>query len=110
MTEHVRQLLLVVALASSSAGGATIENDHIRVAIDAGRGGAVVRMDHKKAPTVPLIRDKGAHVAGLGRFFVPVLRIGGQRVDLARVGMKAAAGATARRRPDRGAHLRDRPG
>ena len=86
---------LCVCLAAAPA--AVLENDHARVTIDPAHGGAVTRMDHKHAPSVPLIRDRGAGLAGEGRFFAGVLAVGEKRLDLRNVKMQIPGGASARR-------------
>ena len=81
----------MVALCIIAARAAeTLENNLVGVTIDAAHGGVVTAMTCRKATTFPLIVDKGAGIAGTGRFFVPQLWIGDSRIDLASVAMAPA--------------------
>lgn len=73
----------------------TLENRHVSVTIDPRRGGAVTAMTHKHAVRLPLLEERGAGVAAVGRLFVPVIEAGDRRLDLGKVTMEIVSGATA---------------
>lgn len=52
-----------------------VENDFLRIVIAPGAGGAVTELTYKRGPEVTFIADKGAGVAGTGRFFVDAFQI-----------------------------------
>jgi len=85
--------LHVLVAGSNASEALTLENRHMSVTIDARHGGAVVTMVHKHAVSLPIIENRGAGIAGKGRFFVPVIELGDRRFDLNEVAMRVAPGA-----------------
>jgi len=72
-----------------------LENQHVRVEIDPAGGGAVTRMVQKQAVTLPYTADRGAQVAGIGKFFIPVLAAAEAPVDLSAEKLTAKLDKTA---------------
>ena len=82
-----------MAAGSNASEMLTLENRHMSVTIDAQHGGAVVAMVHKHGVSLPIIENRGAGIAGEGRFFVPVIESDDRRFDLNEVSMRVAPGA-----------------
>jgi hypothetical protein len=79
-------LLLGSALgrADSPAGAdEVLENDHVKIAVSPGKGGAVLSMIHKKAAKFECIARNGAGVAGVGAFFAPTVTVGTRTCEVA---------------------------
>jgi hypothetical protein len=65
-----------MATSVMAAEPVVLENGDVRLEIDAAAGGAITRMVHKKATTDPSKAKPAERIAGVGRFFVPVVQVG----------------------------------
>jgi WD40 repeat protein len=72
---------------TSRLNGINLDNDFIEATVDPARGGTVTSLIYKKAVHFPFIADKGAGVAGSGRFFSGLVRVGDQTHDLSAVAL-----------------------
>lgn len=59
-----------VVVQETAAGDLVIENDFVRLVVSPAKGGAITEVRQKKALVLPFIAEKGAQVAGTGRFFL----------------------------------------
>jgi len=64
----IARIALLLALAVSPSGELVLENEFVRLAVDA-KSGAVTSLIAKKAPSFPVIAERGAGVAGRGTLF-----------------------------------------
>jgi hypothetical protein len=73
--------LAIFTLSAIATEPILLENDFVRVSVDALHGGAVTAMAYKKAHSFDFIADKGAGIAGSGSLFAPVVESAGKTAD-----------------------------
>jgi len=71
-----------VEVRKDEAGVVTLRNTVVSVSVDPKQGGAVTAMRYLPAISFPLIEDKGAGVAGSGRFFTGLVLVDAKATSL----------------------------
>src|SRR5262245_59857166 len=76
-------LLLWLAQAPAPASSVQVlENDHIRIVMDPGRGGTVQQLSLKGAATSPVLAEHGAGLAAEGTLLAGRVRVGTRDVEV----------------------------